>query len=895
MANETYPFGLAVVELFKADALKDLALIDRHIQESKEPFEWSVNEINVALNRMQGVAQMLQLPRLYALFTSLKTYFSRKLPREALSDLSIVLSAIAWIRSCLALNTKELVERASVGDEALNGLIKALSGEESGSSVMPPCETPLPQEIVKVPVVKSLDVQQTALDVHMVDLFKIDLENQLKALSDGILQLEKAQGDTGLLMTLMRAAHSLKGAARVVRLQDLSSLAHVIEDCFTAYQKKSLSFNSKHIDLFLSAIDFLTPLLSIDSHKLSKWVVENKELLEQQKEALKGILSGTIEEILPKEDEKTILAVSKLKETKRNEDEAVIRMTAKNLDKLMGLVSDAVVETRWQEPFNASLKQLKEKLSEMPSLIDKTLIGEGANDALLEGLNRQSKECNTAINKVLDNLEEHIYRNTTIVDSLYQEALQSKMQPFEEGVMQFPRMVRDVARELSKEINFDIQGKSTLVDRDILEKLEAPLGHLLRNAIDHGIENSEERLKLGKPKEGKIILQAEHKDGMLSIILQDDGKGIDTVKIKEQVVRKGLLRDDQAALLSESGLIDCLFLPGFSTSEIVTDISGRGVGLKVVKEMVEEVSGHIDIAYIKGQGSSFTLRLPLTLSLIKALIVKIANELYAFPLATIEHALLVPKEEIKELEKNLYFTYEGKNIGLKFLDQVLYGHEESARRIPSYLSIVIVNQDYGLVVDSFAQEKDLSIQKLDYRFQSLQMVSASAIIEDGSPIFILDTRQLINLIANDSQRPHDLRPHDLRQQGSKSAMDVQKKRILVVDDSITVRQLECDILKSVGYFVEEAIDGQKALDALRGLPFDLIVTDINMPVMDGIELIKAVRADPTFRLLPIIVVSYNGNKEIRQLAMDAGANVYLSKGELSDVKLLELTTQLLGS
>jgi two-component system sensor histidine kinase and response regulator WspE len=503
---------------------------------------------------------------------------------------------------------------------------------------------------------------------------------------------------------------------------------------------------------------------------------------------------------------------------------------------------------------------------------------------------RRILECRQQLGDRLTEVEASDHQATTLAHRLYDQALMVRMRPFGDGVTAFPRMVRDIGRSLGKQARLEIVGERTQVDREILEKLEAPLGHLLRNALDHGIEPPEARIAAGKPSEGVIRLEACHNAGSLQIIVSDNGAGIDLERIREAVVRRNLSNAETAAKLSESELLEFLFLPGFTMKENVTEISGRGVGLDVVQDMIRQVRGLVRISSQLGEGTRFKLELPLTLSVMRALLVEIGGEPYAFPFAHILRATRIAKDQVRLLEGRQHFELDGQQIGLVTAHQILgCGTPEDE----GDLAVVLLGGPgnlYGLVVDRFLGGRELVVQPLDARLGKIKDIAAAALMEDGSPLLIVDVEDMIRsmekLCATD-------RLAGVRGQAGADGAAV-RKRVLVVDDSFTVRELERKLLDHHGYEVEVAVDGMDGWNALRNGRFDLVVSDIDMPRMDGIELVRRIRQDPGLNSMPVMILSYKDREEDRQRGLDAGADYYLTKGSFESDALIEAVIDLIG-
>ena len=566
----------------------------------------------------------------------------------------------------------------------------------------------------------------------------------------------------------------------------------------------------------------------------------------------------------------------------------------------MGLAGEALISANWLEPFTNSLIQFKSQqldlIKSIEDLRNHLSIYKYDNqlDDLLRDLIAKGQQQIKVIGQRIQELEQYDYRTISLSDRLYNEVITTNMRPFSDGVQGFPRMLRDLARQLNKQVNFEIIGKSTPVDRDILIKLEAPLTHILRNALDHGLETTEERIAIGKPAQGNIKLEAFHRGGMLAITISDDGRGIDIEKLKAKVIDRGFSSFEMAEQMSKSELLEFLFLPGFSTSKEVTEISGRGVGLDIVKSMTQEVAGNVRVSTVLGKGTSFHFQLPLTLSVIRTLLVEIAGEVYAFALARIDRIIMLKNADVTTVEGRQFFTIDGKNIGLIAADQI-FGFYEINVEPENQFSVVVISDDsdsYGVLVERFLGERDLVVRPLDPRLGKVKDISALALDQDGSPVLIIDTNDLIQSINQLLDTSH-LTKIDLNNIESQEV--IQPKTILVVDDSITVRETERKLLENRGYQVDVAVDGLQGWNAIRTKPYDLVISDIDMPRMNGIELIKNIRNHPIYSFLPIIVVSYRDRQEDRLQGMEAGANYYLTKSSFEDNTLVEAVANLLGT
>jgi two-component system, chemotaxis family, sensor histidine kinase and response regulator WspE len=787
-------------------------------------------------------------------------------------------------------------------------------------------------------------------DLSMLELFRMEVESQVGVLSEGLLYLEENPGDINSIEPLMRAAHSIKGAARIVQLEIAVQLAHVLEDCFVSAQAELISIASGHIDVFLDCVDLLLNVSKVSANQMAEWIGQNRELVNQILAAMESFLpperrsksfkpippsskpslksairsqvetpqnlklvaQNTTEAIAPASPEKvesvaiaanqppaSALTSPPAQEKSDKIAERVVRVSTDNLNRLMGLAGESLVEANWLQPFADSLLKLKYLQVETERQIDalytsldsKKLLGE-AESAQFKIVRQSADRSHQFLADRLSELEIFARRSANLSDRLYREVIASHMRPFADGVQGFPRMIRDLAKSLGKQVKFEIIGKSTQVDRDILEKLEAPLTHILRNAVDHGLESAEERIAAGKPPEGLIRLEAMHRAGMLSITISDDGRGIDVERLRQKIVDKKLTTTQMVKQLSEVELMDFLFLPGFSTASQVTEISGRGVGLDIVQNMVQQVGGLVRASTKTGLSMSFHLQLPLTLSVIRSLLVEISGEPYAFPLTRIDHIVLLSKSDIRTVENRQYFTFNQDNIGLVVGCQVLELRECFLNL--EELPVIIISDRYslyGLVVDRFLGERELVVRPLDARLGKVPNISAAALMEDGPPILIIDVEDMVRSI---DKLLTGSKLNKVNEYEDKQSIRT-RKRILVVDDSITVREMERKLLESKGYEVEVAVDGMDGWNVLRTGDFDLIVSDVDMPRMNGIELVSEIRKHPVLKSLPVIIVSYKDRQEDRIRGLEVGANYYLTKTSFHDNTLTQAVQDLIGA
>ncbi len=775
-------------------------------------------------------------------------------------------------------------------------------------------------------------------DAALIEFFRSEVEVHTAIIQKGLNALQNGAGDIEKLDALFQAIRAIEGGARIVGVGIASTLAQAIAHFFERLPKEQLTLTERHVELLLQGLRVLRRLSQAavegDQPALQECRQDGEQVIVGLADSLKEIppamaatatartevsspaaQQGDAEKIPPSRSlpptttpspevqksppvaQRSSVDLSGLK--KGNNRARTVRVTAAKIERLMGLAGEVVVSARWLPPFSESLLSLKNTNRELSTILEKlreqTRLRQ-EKDTVRELVSQAEEIAKGAAIYLVDRLNQlDMFSSTfvTLSDRLYHEVIGIRMRPFSDGIRGFPRMVRDLGRELGKKVRLDIIGKRTEVDRDILEKLDAPLTHLLRNAVDHGLEFPEERLASGKSETGTIRLEAAHRSGMLLITIADDGRGIDLERLRQKIVRKGLANAEMVEHLTETELLKFLFLPGFSTTESVTEISGRGVGLDVVDNMVHDVGGVVRVTSQEGKGVSFYLELPLTLSVIRTFLVDIDGEPYAFPLARIERCLMLSKDDIEVVEDRQYFRFGEDNVALVDIYGVLEMPASKDRDIDKLPIVVISDRAnfYGLLVDRFVGECDLVVRPLDPRLGKIPDISAAAVMLDGSPILIFDIEDLVRSV---DKMLNKKALHKLGTVAGAQDDEVTVKRILVVDDSITVREMERKLLENKGYLVEVAVDGLEGWNAVRADDFDLVISDVDMPRMNGIELIRHIKEHEELREMPVMIVSYKDSEAHRLQGLEAGADYYLTKSSFHDDSFITAVIDLIG-
>ncbi|MDR8031388.1 response regulator [Burkholderia cenocepacia] len=729
--------------------------------------------------------------------------------------------------------------------------------------------------------------------LSLLELYREETRTQTQALSERLLALESGEPDAVALEACMRAAHSLKGAARIVGVPLGVEIAGRMEECFVAAQAGTIALTATHVDVLLAGVDLLVRVgdpqgqpvsqTEIDVFAAALTGADGAQTMQAPAAAPPPVPpsfapyrdhDGAANEPVGASAAVPPLAVSGAVPHPAQAGRvagagAMRRVRADTLNRLLSLSGESLVESRWLKPFAESMLRVKRAQRDAARSLD--LMVEQFADDLDAGMLASMNEVRHMLNDLQRSLAERMdefdrfeRRSTHIAEQLYDEALQCRMRPFGDATRAYPRIVRDLARSL---------------------------GHLLRNAIDHGVDSPDARHARGKPAEASVTLEARHSAGSLLVSVIDDGPGVDMDALRAAVVRQRLTDDETAARLSDPELLEFLLLPGFSMRDAVTDVSGRGVGLDAVQEMVRGVRGAVRIFNEPGAGMRFVLQLPLTLSVIRSLLVEVGGEPYAFPLAHVRRTLELAHDDIDVLEGQPHFPFDGRRVGLVAAHQLLDAGEPDVARAST--AVVVVGGEpelYGVAVDRFLGERMLVVQPLDSRLHKIQNIAAGALLENGDPVLIVDVEDLIRSVdklVRGGQLARLTRDPQL-------ALADRRRRVLVVDDSLTVRELERKLLEKRGYDVTVAVDGMEGWNAVRSDAFDLVVTDVDMPRMDGIELVTLIKGDPMLKRVPVMIVSYKDRDEDRRRGLDAGADYYLAKSSFHDEALLDAVHDLIG-
>ena len=509
----------------------------------------------------------------------------------------------------------------------------------------------------------------------------------------------------------------------------------------------------------------------------------------------------------------------------------------------------------------------------------------------IEWTNTHLKIIDTQVKTFQKNLEADTRSLGRLADNLLQGVKETLMLPFSSYLEVLSKMVRDLSRGQGKQIHFLTEGMEIEIDKRILEEIRDPIIHILRNSIDHGIELPEERSSYQKPPRGTLHLSVSQKDsGKVEILIADDGKGIHPAKVKEIAIRKGFLTRGEAEKIDEKALFALLFQSGFSTSSLITDISGRGLGLAIVQEKVEKLGGSITVETKLHAGTTFRMLLPIRLATFRGTLIQVRGRNFILPTGNVERVLRIKKEEIKTIENKDILVFDGQPISLAPLGAILELPEnKKSMENRGYITIAIVRSMEKVIafsVDKIIREQEILVKGLGKQLSRVRNVAGATVMSSGEIIPILTVSDLIKSAANVA----------LSVDNNSLIIELEAKetkKILVAEDSITSRMLIKHILESAGYKVKTTVDGAEALTVLKTEPFHLVVSDVQMPGMDGFELTAKIRSDKELSALPVVLVTSLDQREHRERGIEVGADAYIVKSNFDQSRLLETIQRLL--
>ncbi len=765
--------------------------------------------------------------------------------------------------------------------------------------------------------------------------FQEEATDLLQRLNEGIITLEGEPTNRPLIDQWLRDAHTLKGSSRMVGLIEISDIAHRMEDVMVKVRDGALAYTTDMTDTFFEALDTVV-FLAEHAGKESASGAElegvtarlnalagNAVVVEPADEAPpvrekpaegsaqsdvgdadtdgEEAAAGEAEDShAPSEIDAAGPQSAQRDDKLRTKEQTTVRVRTNQVDRLLNLVSEVVIsqikaEQRVRDMRGAMIQaaDTMQVWARIKTML--TALSHDEQSALDDDLHLLDELLST-LRKDLGSLSkdyaDDTSRTSTVVGDLQTNAMSLRMLPVSTVFNTFPRAMRDLARTYKKDVELFIEGGDTELDKKVLEEINDPLIHIMRNAVDHGIEPAADRVAVGKPAVGTIRLSARQEGDHIIIEVSDDGAGIDPGKVKAAALRKGYISESEANGMSDREARYLIFEKGFSTAAIITEISGRGVGMDVVREfVVERLKGTLDVESELGKGSTFRLTIPLTLAIIRALLLRVGGQTFALPTSAIEETARIERSAIIKVEGHEVIRRQRRTVPLVHLRDILgieSDADETGVKIP-VATLGFSGHRIGMIVDEFVGEQQIVIKTLGTHLKRVDNVAGVTILGAGEVVPILNVP---DLMTNGRQLT------GVRARRAGSAEGVEKaqgpRRILICEDSFTTRELERSIFEAAGYEVETATDGALGLTRLREGPNpDAVVTDVQMPNMTGFDLTRAIKSDDELKAIPVIIVTSLERDEEKAEGISAGADAYITKSVFNQDTLLDTVERLI--
>ncbi len=723
---------------------------------------------------------------------------------------------------------------------------------------------------------------------QLLETFRVELEEHVQAITDNLFNLEKdisASEQERIFDEVFRAAHNVKGASRGIGLQHTAKLSHTLETLFSTLKRGDIQLEKSLIKVCLLCLDTLIGLPDIE---------KNGESPDEEYDRLMQLLEKIIEGDFPSEEHLADLQ-KKSGSGSKNADEGnqpanapadSLRLPIQRLDRIAATADELQIAQLRIEQHQTDGRRIAELCQQLrrywlnmkAGSLSQNKWGFSEGTELILNLETISQLMDTSIRSTFSLVK-------LLATNLQENVHELRLVPVESILSPLERVVWELAQSEKKKVELILEGGQLEMDRLVLEKIRDPLVHLLRNAVDHGIETPEERVKAGKNEVGKIKISLVREGGNVNLTIRDDGAGIDLQAIRNQALKFELATKDELDELSHDELIEYIFRPGFSSRSNVSEISGRGIGLDVVRSNLQMLKGHVSASFNEKEGTEFLLTMPFTLATEFGLFIKCSNQIFAIPAQYIKRIMEVLPSDIINLESRQAVLVDDKPVPLQSLSQLLGLAENNETENELYKVIIIHSgwRQIAVIVNHIIEEQEMVVKSLKPPLNNLTNISGGTIGSDGNVILVLDIQDLLGQKAY--QAPIILK--------KEQAVDKQSKKILVVDDSITTRTLEVSILERQGYSVQSAVSAEEALEMLQTESFNLLITDVEMPGKNGFELTHQVRTGLGLNDLPVIIVTSLSSEEDRRKGMEVKADAYIVKSEFESKELLNTVALLI--
>lgn len=728
--------------------------------------------------------------------------------------------------------------------------------------------------------------------------FRDETADNLRVLNDALLAIEGQAGETlrrSELDRAFRAVHTIKGSARMLGFDPIAQVAHALEHVLGEIRQERRALDRPLADLLLRGGDLIGQLAAEAPQMPAPALAAVPEIV-QALDAASPVKLAAAPQPPPAAAPQPPPALA---ETAPRVARQTVRVRVDRLDRLFNLAGELAVNQQWLGEVGQELYRLQEAVERQQRAVQAlerelarlrfSPTQRQALDARLATLRDAQAALADLAQRQSDRLDRHLARQQMLVKDLEQEVMAVRLLPIATIFNSLPRLVRDLAAATNKQATIEIRGETTELDRKVLELISDPLVHLVRNAVDHGLEAPDERVAAGKPPAGLIQISAEPAGNEVRIQIRDDGRGIDPERVRRRAVELGMLAAERAHQLDTQEALELIFQPGFSTARTVTEISGRGVGMDIVRANLLELGGQVRVDSIVGQGTTVTLTIPLTLITSRVLLVQAGRQILALPAATIRGILWVRRDQVQLIDGQPTIAYQQRTVALLSLAELVGMNVDSPLARHPRAPALLLNarqRRIALLVDDLLDEREAVVKPLGPLFARRPALSGAVQLGDGGLALLINPLQLIEGGARRAAALPVL---------SQSLRDEPRRaRLLVVDDSFTTRELLRSILQSAGYDVTAAIDGADALDRLRSTAYDLVVSDIEMPRVDGFTLTTRIRRELALSELPVVLITSLASEEHRRRGLEAGAQAYIVKSQFNQDSLLKVIQQLLG-
>ncbi|MHB0869482.1 MAG: hybrid sensor histidine kinase/response regulator [Chloroflexota bacterium] len=704
-----------------------------------------------------------------------------------------------------------------------------------------------------------------------LEAFREEMLEHLQVLTQGLLSLESRPEDAESVGEVFRRVHTIKGSARMMGFGEVADLAHSVEDVLDDLRSGKLRASPPLLDAMLTAVDLLRELVKAPS----EGTAERPDV--QAVLRWLGDLRGTREEATPVAPAPEPANHRSAGERPEGQQRETVRVEVTRIDTILNLAGELMV-------LDAARNQWMDEVGQLVEMLDTArAVAQGAG---LRGLGEQALSLSRTATRTTKRYRRLVTQQSELVRELHYQISALRMLPAGAVFSALPRAARDLAREGEKEVKVVIEGEDTEIDREVLERVRNPLLHLLRNAVVHGIERPAERVLTGKPRAGMVRIAACTRGEQAFIEVEDDGAGVDFRAVREAAVERGMLNSEEAAALDDAECARLLFVPGFTTRSSVSEASGRGVGLDVVKSEVDALKGQALLETQVGEGTKVTLQLPITLAFTHVLLFEVGRVTYGIPCSSTQGIVEVPVGAVRTLRTQEAVDMEGRVVPLVWMDRILGAEARVATRASRWPAILMgpPERPVAFVVDRVTGDENVIVKPLGPVLRRVPHVSGGIVLGDGRVALLLSAAALVDGVRGMVAPEPVPGVHPSR----------RTRRILVVDDSAISRALERGILASAGYQVETAVDGLDALEKLRSGEFSLVVADVEMPRMDGLQLVSALRGDPQLSELPVVIVSARESDEDRRRGMEMGARAYVGKASFDKATLLDAIESLIS-